>query len=281
MKKFKKMLGVLTALVVCLVPLLGTAMPVQADNTTTTYYVKYVSDGTTSDWRFQTNGWTDDGYHRELYYLKEYIQDGDKLVIEGAGDKTLNLEVNANLSEVTFFACATPVVTAKSIDTVYGLFGSTFAVNGDVKNAYLYENCVCNFNNNVSYMEIINSDGDNIEATAYVAGTVDHAKSIGATKTHFDLYSFVAGSFKLEKGALWTKQEQCSQTPPAAATPVPATPAPATPAPATPSTPSTPSTSTGEYDDVPKTADIRFNPLWLIGLSVVCFAGGLALRKEK
>lgn len=271
MKKFKKVLGVLMALVVCLVPLAGTAMSVQAEGTTT-YYVKYVNDGTISDWRFQTGGWTDGGYHRELYYLTSNITDGDKIVVEGSGDKTLVIETNVNLSEVTFFGAATPVVTAKSIDTVYGLFGSKFAVNGNVKNAYVYENSVCNFNNNVSYLEVINSDGDKIEATIYVGGTVDHAKSVGTNKTHFDLYSFQTGTFNMHDGALYTKQEQCSQTPPAAATTAPAAPA----------TPSTPSTSAGsEYDDVPKTADARFNPLWLIGMAVVCFAGGLALRKEK
>ncbi|MBQ9142556.1 MAG: hypothetical protein IJX63_12340 [Lachnospiraceae bacterium] len=269
MKKLKKMLGGLMALVVCLIPLLNTTIPAQAAGEVTTYYVKYVNDGTISDWRFQYGGWTDGGYHRELYYLTQNIKDGDKIVVEGTGDKTLYIEANANLSEVTFFSCATPVVTAKSIDTVYGLFGSKFAVNGDVKNAYVYENSVCNFNNNVSYLEIINSDADNIEATVYVGGTVAHAKSVGATKTHFDLYSFVAGSFTMHDGALYTKQEQCSQTPPAVATLAPAV-------------PSTPSTSTGgEYDDVPKTADARFNPLWLIGMAVVCFAGGLALRKSK
>lgn len=269
MKKFKKMFGVLMALVVCLIPLLSTCMPVQAEGEVTTYYVKYVNDGTISDWRFQYGGWTEGGFHRELYYLDTGIKDGDKLVIEGTGDKTLNLQLNANLSEVTFFGTASPVVSATSIDTVYGLFGSTFAVNGNVKNAYIYENCVCNFNNNVSYLEIINSDDYNIEATVNVVGTVDHAKSTGLTKTHFDLYSFAAGSFTMHDGALYTKQDQCSQTPPAAATTAPAT-------------PSAPSTSTGnEYDDVPKTADVRFNPLWLVGLAVVCFAGGLALRKEK
>lgn len=270
MKKFKKMLGGFMALVVCLLPLLGTSMPVLAEGEVTTYHVKYVNDGTISDWRFQYGSWTEGGYHRELYYLNTGIKDGDKLVIEGTGEKTLNLNLNVNLSEVTFFAAASPVVTAKSIDTVYGLFGGTFAVNGDVKNAYIYENCACNFNNNVSYLEVINSDGDNIEATIKVNGTVDHAKSVGATKTHFDLYSFTAGSFTMHDGALYTKQEQCSQTPPVVATPAPA-------APAAPSTP----TTGGEYDDVPKTADVRFNPLWLIGAAVVCFAGGLALRKEK
>ncbi len=278
MKMFKKMLSFLTALALCLAPLLGSTMQVQAEGEPTTYHVKYVNNDTISDWRFQTGGWKEDGYHRELYYLKENIKDGDKLVIEGTGEKTLNLEVNVHLSEVTFFATSSPVVTAKGIDTVYGLFNSIFAVNGDVGNAYLYEFCVCNFNNNVKYLEAIDSNEDKLNAHVYVQGTVDHAKAVGVTRTLFDLYSIQAGCFRMEKGAILTKADQCSATPPAA-TPAPETPA----APATPSTPETPTTPStgGEYDDVPKTADARFNPLWLVGCAVVCFAGGLALRKEK
>ena len=36
-----------------------------------------------------------------------------------------------------------------------------------------------------------------------------------------------------------------------------------------------------KYDDVPKTADSRFNPLWLVGLAAVCFAGSLGIKKVK
>lgn len=272
MKQIKKMLVMLSSLALCIVSLLGTSMPVQAEGTATTYYVKYVSDANVSDWRFQTGGWTEGGYHRELYYLLQDIKDGDKLVIQGNGEKTLFIDTKVNLGEVTFFGTTGPVVSAKSIDTVYGIFGSTFAVNGDVKNAYLYENCTCNFNNNVSYLEITNTDADNIEATVFVVGTVDHAKSVGATKTHFELYNFVASSFTLHDGALYTKQEQCSQTP------IVATPEPV--APTVPATPSTPSTPSSELDEVPKTADIRFNPLWLVGVAAVCLAGSYALKKE-
>ena len=162
MKKIKKILTIFTAFALCLVPLLSAGITAQAEETVTTYYVKYVSDS--ADWRFQTGGWKEDGYHRELYYLYENIQDGDKLVIEGTGEKTLNMNINANLSELTFFGASLPVVTAKSIDTVYGLFNSSFAVNGDVKNAYLYDNCVCNFNNNVGYLEIIDTASNAIKS---------------------------------------------------------------------------------------------------------------------
>ena len=67
MKMFKKMLSFLTALALCLAPLLGSTMQVQAEGEPTTYHVKYVNNDTISDWRFQTGGWKEDGYHRELY----------------------------------------------------------------------------------------------------------------------------------------------------------------------------------------------------------------------
>lgn len=271
MKKFKKLLGGLMAFVVCLVPLLSTAMPVQAAEPTT-YYVKYVDNGTIAEWRMQYGTWNETYSTREIYVLETEIKEGDKVVIEGTGDKGLTLNINVQLSELTFASTSSttpPIVNVKGVDNVYGILGSTFVVNGDVKNAYIYDACVCNLNNNVSYLEITNSVSDCVGATMYVGGTVDHAKCIGKTKTIFDLYSFEAGSFVTHTGALWTKGEQCSQTPPEAEV--------ATPAPST-----TTSTSTSsEYDDVPKTADIRFNPLWLVGLAAVCFAGSCALRKEK
>jgi 3-oxoacyl-ACP reductase-like protein len=66
------------------------------------------------------------------------------------------------------------------------------------------------------------------------------------------------------EGTLKTADTNYSKTPSAA------------PAPA----PSTPSAPSGEYDDVPKTADMRFNPLWLVAMSVACFAGCYILKKE-
>lgn len=275
MKKMKRMLSFLAALALCLVPLFGNTMTVRAEGEPVTYYVKYLPDS--DEWRYQTGTWTDGGSHRDLYYMKEAIKDGDLLVIDGSAD--INLTVNARLSNLTIVHGDLAIIHTNGIDNLYAINDSKSAINGNVTNAYVYDTSLCNFNNNVSNLEIINSKGELLESTVAVAGTVDHVKAYGRSYTHFELYNFAANTFYMASGNLKTDAANFSTTPTATATPAP------TAAPAETTTPSTTtstnSSSSGEYDDVPKTNDIRFNPLWLVGIAAICFVGSYELKKVK
>lgn len=256
MKKIKKMLLVLAAFVMCVIPVLSTPMTANAAEPVT-YYVKYLPD--LAIWRFQTGTWVDGGYHRDLWFLKEEIKDGDHLVIDGTPE--IKLEVDVNLGSLTVSKSTLAVIGAKSIGTVYTLDTSVSSITGDVTNAYVYDQSLANFNSNVSYLEIIRDKADLLEATVAVAGTLDHVRAHGANYTHFELYSFAANSFYLENGILKTDPSKFSYTAPVVVAPTPSAPA-------------------GDYDAVPKTGDVRFNPLWLVGIAAACLAGSYVVKKK-
>lgn len=260
MKKIKKMLLVLAAFAMCVIPVLSTPLESKAAPATGyTYIAKYVP--VTGHWKFQVGEWKADGYLHDMYLLNEYMKDGDHLVIDGT--EKLELNVDVQLGSLTIVQCPIAVIYLKGVDNFYSLKDSTAAINADVTNAYVYDFSSINFNKNVSYLEIIREGADNLEATVRVLGTVGHAKAYDKSKTYFEWYDFAENSFYSVKNSLHTDPSLRSATP-------------STTAPVT--TPST--TPSGEYDAVPKTGDVRFNPLWLVGLAGVCLAGSYVVKKK-
>lgn len=259
MKHFKKILSIFAALVLCLSPLFNAPMTANAAGGTT-YYVKYVP--TLNEFRYQLGSWQDGQEHLHLSALATNIKDGDLLVIDDTANVGINLNVNVNLSNLTIVAGKSVVVTAKKITDFYALYDTVSAINGDITNAYIYDNSVVNLNNNVNNVIINNTKGDLLEATVAVAGTCDHIIASGKSYKHFEHYNFKANTLYVEKGTLKTAAGNYSSTPSASST-----------------TPS--NTTNSDYDDVPKTADARFNPLWLVGLAALCFAGSLGIKKTK
>ena len=259
MKHFKKILSIFAALVLCLSPLFSAPMTANAAGGTT-YYVKYVP--TLNEFRYQLGSWQDGQEHFAISALASNMKDGDLLVIEDTNDIGIILNVGVSLSNLTVVDGNSVVVSAKKITDFYALNGSTSAVTGDITNAYVYDNSVANLNSNVNNVTIINSKGDLLEATVAVVGTCDHIIASGKSYKHFEHYSFKANTLYVEKGVLKTAAGNYSNTPSAST-----------------STPS--NTTNSEYDDVPKTADARFNPLWLVGLAALCFAGSVGIKKIK
>lgn len=270
MKQIKKLFTLLTALVLCLVPLFGNTLTVNAAEPVT-FYVKYVEG--LNEWRFQEGGWhANDTIGAGLSLLDGKVKDGDILVVDGCGvaHGPLNQTISSSLSNLTFTTTTSPViVTAKSVDTFYSVNNAQGVINAPVKNAYVYDASLTQFNDNVDYLEVIATQGDLLKATIGSNGTVNHVKAYSVSYTHHEKYNFAKGSLSFSNGDLKTSADFYSSTPVAA-----------TPAPAAPAAPATPATPSGEYDDVPKTADIRFNPLWLVLLAGACFAGSYTLKKE-
>lgn len=262
MKHFKKILSIFAAFVLCLAPLFGTPMTVNAaENAPVTYYLKYIPS--LSQFRFQYGTWVEGQEHWDIALMKLNIKNGDLVVIDDTENAGIKLEVDVALNNVTVVHGNNVVVAAKSITDFYALNGSTSAISGDITNAYVYDNSLANFNSNVKTLNVINSKGDLLEATVAVAGTCDHVIASGKSYKHFELYSFKANTLLIDKGTLKTAAGNYSTTPST-----------------TTSTPSN-TTTNSEYDDVPKTADVRFNPLWLALLAALCFAGSVGVRKMK
>ena len=279
MKKIKKAFTLLTALVLCLVPLFTNDITAEAAEDPITYYVKYLPDS--NQWRFQTGGWSDTAVHRDLYYMHQEIKDGSILVIDDAGANTaINLTVNVKLSNLTILSSNLSNITAKHVDNFYSIGASKSIINAPISNAYVYDYSFVNFNTPVDNLEIISSGEDNLHATIGAGSTVGHLKAYTSVKVYYDFYNFTENTLSIVDGTLKTEEKNYSKAP-GEAVQVPAESAPAENAPAetAPATPQAPSSD--EYDDVPKTSDIGFNPLWLVIMAAGCFTASYKLRKEK
>lgn len=264
MKKHSRIVAILTTLILCIAPLFASALTVRAEGPVT-YYLKYQADK--SEWRYQVgNTWEDNEADGTLQDLVASIKDGDSLAIDGEAD--LLLDLNVHLVNLSIVRATQAVVAAKSIDEFYALGNSVSAISGNVKNAYIYDGCLCNFNNNVSRLELLSENNVNLSATVAVAGTVGHLKASGSEFVHFEFYNFTANSLLIEDGHLKTLSTKYSEKPQAGTTPA------ATPAPTTPSAPA------GEYDDVPKTGDFSISPLWFLGIAALCLTGQYSLKRR-
>ena len=305
MKRLKTLVSLLAAAAMLLL-MPNTDLPQVSAAEPVTYSLKYVEAN--NEWRYHVGPWDDNNSgHRELYYLKESIKDGDVIVVEG-GDQGLTLELPVNLSSITFNHSHLAVITAKSVENVYVLRDSVAAINGDVKNAHVYDNAVVNFNNNVTNLYITREICG--QQTIAVVGTVDYVKTSDAEKIYNEMYNFQANSFRQEEGILKTDASKYSMVPvptapivpgdPAATLPVvpvdptvtlpvvptvpvdPTVTVPVVPtAPVTPVAPVVPVTPADSlYDDVPKTGE----PLALPGLLVmgagICFGGAYLLKRK-
>lgn len=275
MKRMKKIVSLLAAAVLCLMPLANLSLTAHAAEPVT-YYLKYLPDD--NEWRYQVGStWNSNGVHRELYYMKLDIRDGDYMVIEGSGE--LILEVNVRLGNLTINHATSSIITANGIDDCYVLPDSWCVINGDVTNAYIYDNGFCNFNNNVTNLEIIGTSND-INATVAVGGTVGHVKGSSNQQTYYELYNFEADRLYIQDGSLKTEEKYYSTTPQATAAAAPSTtaPAPSAPTAGAPAA-STNTAASSEYDDVPKTGEAN-TCIWLLGIAAVCLLGRYQLNKR-
>lgn len=274
MKKLKKFVSLLAiAALLVLIPSQNALTASAAEPVT--YYLRFI-DG---EWRQQqTAVWDDKAAHRELYYMNEAIKDGDIIIVEGSS--TTPITVDVKLSNLTVKNGSSVVFHAKGYDECYILDQNTAAINGDVTNAHVYGSSKCNFNNNVSRLEIIGMGNDlnNLHATVTTVGTVSHLAAIELTgEVYFEYYDFPANTFRMEDGSLRTEEKNYSKTPSAQqnAAQQNNTQQNAAQPPA-----QNQNTSSDEYDDVPKTGESNLI-FWLIGIAAVGIAGKYALNKAR
>lgn len=226
-----------------------------------TYIIHYNAEE--EEWYYQAGStWNDDIESRELYYLQQDIKDGDLLVVEGNGGV---IKVNVRLSNLSLLHGASAIVTANSIDECYLFGGSVCAINGNVTNAYVYEDAAVTFNNSVGTLQIIGEY--DVNASATVAGTVSRVIAKDNDGVYYEYSNFTQGKLKIENGEMKTEEQYYSTSPSAAAPPT-----------QTSQPQKASATSASEYDDVPKTGE-GATVYWLLGIAVACLAGRYALRK--
>lgn len=241
-----------------------------------TYHVKYSADD--GDWLYQSNTsiYDDDADSKEVQYLLGELKDGDVVVVynDTVCDTPLNLG-NVHLSNLTMYSnCQWSMVKVGSVDVFYANKGSNCSITGNITNAYVYLNVLCNFNNNVQnltqyYDSYDGVDGPNIGCDGKVGQFTSRAYS---DESIYYTYYEVTGLY-VENGVL---QDGCrySLEPVATSTSSPA----ASSSSSNSSAASSSSSSGSEYDDVPKTGQNNIY-LWLLGTAMACFVGSGLLRK--
>lgn len=262
MEKLTKIVALLAAVAMfVMIPGVGT-LTASAEGAKT-YSIGFVEG---QGWRFQeTADFDPSEYHRELYYLYEGIKDGDIVVVQGVGaTEGLGLDFKVRLSNLTILnASAIVLAGATAIDEVYVAMGSTVAVNADVTNAYVYDNCYVTFNKNVKNLEII-APVDVYNSLGSSEGTIDHVKCYYDGEVFYEVYNVAAGKFRSEQTELKTDAKYYSATPGAVS--------------AAASSASQAAAGAGEYDDVPKTGE-SYTVFFLLGAAVLCLAGSRRLRR--
>lgn len=265
MKKIKKTVSlVLAAALLFLLPD-ASAITASAEEEHATYYIRYMENE--DSWRAQKlSVWDDSRESAGLDFVTNNIKEGDLLIIEGDGKKDLKLEINVRLNNLTVKNTGLALVSVKNgIDYCFILKDSVAAINGDITNAYVYDNGRCNLNNNVTNLYL--QGEPKLEATVVVQGTVSYAKFAEEDRTIYEFYNFAAGTFVTENGILKTNASQYSTTPPSQPAPAPA---------------SAPASSSDEYDEVPKTGENN-SVVWLLYIGIGCLAadGYILLRKKE
>ena len=259
MKQLKRTFALFTAALFCVLPLFTQTLTAQAEEPIT-YYLKYLEED--KEWRYQQlTAWDPNDNNGPLSHVLEYIKDGDTIVING--EESINLELNVHLKNLTILNANTVIVSANGIDEVYQHDG-VCVLNTDVKDAYIHDKSVCNFNKNVTNLNIIGTD--DINAQVGVEGTADHVKGYDNHRVYYEYYNFAKNTVRIINGSLHTDAAHYSTTPSS------------TPAPNTPAAGS--SSTSGDYDDVPKTGESN-TILWLTGIAAVCLLGSYKLRNNK
>ena len=252
------------------------------------YAVKFIPDK--GEWRMQanTNLFEDDKESREIYYLRQDIQEGDIVVVYNDTDTSVILDLgNTHLSNLTLVQnTQSCVIKSGGATECYVLGGSISSIGGDMTNAYVYGTTICTFVGNVGTLTMY-SDGDQLTSSVSIGGTTEHLYARPGDLTlpysFYDLYRFSAGTLYVKEGILqtasWaylTAEQYAAQTAEPQDSNSTQTVAPqdnnSTQPPA-----ATPKASDG-YDEVPKTGQNSLY-VWFLCAAVLFFAGSCILRR--
>ncbi|MBQ4536673.1 MAG: hypothetical protein II994_03520 [Lachnospiraceae bacterium] len=242
----------------------------------TTYLVCYQDD----EWIYQVgvSAYNDEEDEENIEDLEDEIQNNDILIIDGSGEGVeLDLS-NVYLSNLTVMNADVAIVKTAGVNECYIGNKAVASVTGNVNSAWVYDTASVTFRSNVSYLELVGEEHE-AEYNATCLGTVGHVKAAKDGHVYYEMFDVAAGRLNIEDGEDETDTDYYSETP-GAAPAAPVAPVPAAPAQnATQNSAPAQSTTSGEYDEVPKTGEVLPAYVWLLGVAAVALAGKVALKK--
>lgn len=227
-----------------------------------------------NEWRVQKlPAWDSSRETGAMDYLWYNIKEGDSLVIIGdpSAPKFDDLHIKFKLANLTLYGVTSSIIVyaEQNIKEIYVLKGSVASLHGSYDSIYVYDNCACNVNNDVAYLQISGESSMSMNVTAL--GTVGHCKIDNKGTLIREMYNVKSNTLRVEDGTDKTDASAYSTT--ASAAPASSTTANTAPA----STAGTTSTAGGTVS--PKTGEGSFAILLLIG-ATFCFAGSLVAKKK-
>ena len=274
-KKLKALVSLLAAAAVLALLPGSNTLTAKAEEAKT-YSVKFIG-GEINDWRYVAGSTFDDtAYHREIYYLNLDLKEGDAVVVY-AGDTSPNKELHladVKLGNLTIHQNASAIVFTGGVTDCYVLAGAYTAINGDVRNAYLYDTTTCTFNSNVLDMVLNISDAPHSNISC--AGTVGHFRTVSSVGANtYEFYDIAQNAMRMVNGSY--QITQYSPTPSDSYLQAMNSTSDTTAAPAPSST--TTSVSSDEYDKVPKTGEHSM-VIWFVCAAAVLFTGSYVLYRK-
>ncbi len=274
-KKLKALVSLLAAAAVLALLPGGNTLTAKAEEAKT-YSVRFVG-GDINDWRYVAGStFEDTAYHREIYYLNQELKAGDAVVVY-ASDTTPNKELqlaDVKLGNLTIHQNATAAVVTGGVTDCYVLAGAVAAVNGDVRNAYLYDTTTCSFNNNV--LDMILNIGDEPHSNISCAGTVGHFRTVSSTGARtYEFFDIAQNAMRMVNGTYQITQYSPTPSDSYLQAMNGTSDTTATPAPSSTAT----AASSDEYDKVPKTGEHSM-VIWFVCAAVVLFAGSYVLYRK-
>jgi len=190
------------------------------------YAVKFLPDQNKGkgEWRWQEGSEFDEEKgHREMYYLLEQLQEGDKVAVYNESDGNAVLDLGSvKLGVLTICHPKLAIVHTGGISECQILNSSVCSISGDIDHAYVYDVTAVTFTGNVTELEAISTaKDDSFHSVIGCHGEVAHYKAYAeyANRTFHNIYNVQKGKLLVEDGSLKTQDNYYSTTPPAASVP--------------------------------------------------------------
>lgn len=267
MKSAKRSVSLLlTAVLILLAPMAG-SITASAEEEAKTFQVKYCPEQ--GQWRTQClPTWDDSRENGDLNFLYGNLSDGDSVVIIGADGAGLDITFPKSLTNLTVTGSCTVIARSQgSIRDFYVLQGATVALNNEVENACIYDNSVCNLNQNVKNLNIVGVNSMGMTVTA--VGTVDCCTITDTHGNSSTIYNIQKDSLRIKDGENETDPQKYSTEPSS----VPVITAPVITAPESPA-------GTGSEVPLSPATGGEHNALLLLAGALICLAAGFTLRKK-
>lgn len=182
----------------------------------TTFYIEYDPDGYGWQVRLETDAWKreqEPPMVMQVYHM--LAKDGDYVVVTNTEENADQLDLGSvKLGNLTLVDCPSfTMIKAVSITDFFALANSCSSISAPITNAYVYDPCVVNFNEDVDNLLINVSDWASSSKLGSIGTLGKMTVQFTSNNTSYSLYNFNRGTFAFEDGVVTTDSRNFTTTP--------------------------------------------------------------------